>query len=67
MVNYGGSQQSAIEVIAIIKSRGGRAIALQANMGKVDDIRRLFTEKVDQFAHLDILVNTMRVLALLLR
>jgi 3-oxoacyl-[acyl-carrier protein] reductase len=49
VVNCAGSQHSAIEVIAIIESRAGRAIALQANMGKVDDIRRLFTEKVDQF------------------
>ena len=47
MVNCAGSQHLAIEVIAIIESRGGRAIALQGNMGKVDDIRRLFLETVD--------------------
>lgn len=47
VVNYAGSQQEEIEVVAIIESRDGRAIALQGNMGKVDDIRRLFQETVD--------------------
>lgn len=47
MVNCAGSQQEEIEIVAIIQSRGGRAIALQGNIGKVDGIRRLFTETVD--------------------
>ena len=47
VVNCAGSQHSAIEVIAIIESRDGTAITLQANMGKVSDIRRLFQATVD--------------------
>ena len=42
VVNYSGSQQEAEEVVAAIASSGAKAIALQANMGSVTDIRRLF-------------------------
>lgn len=57
VVNYSGSQQEAKEVVAAIASSGAKAIALQANMGSVTDIRRLFQETVNHFGQLDILVN----------
>lgn len=57
VVNYSGSQQEADSVVAAIASSGSIAIALQANMGNVNDIRRLFQETIDHFGQLDILVN----------
>lgn len=56
VVNYSGSQQEAEDVVAAIKSNGGM-IALQVNMSRVDDIRRLFQETLDRVGQLDILVN----------
>lgn len=57
IVNYTGSQQDANQVVATIQSFGSSAIALQANMGKVEEVRRLFQESIDRFGQLDILVN----------
>lgn len=57
VVNYAGSQAEADEVAATIQSTGGKAIALQANMGHVQDIRRLFQETIVRFGQLDILIN----------
>jgi 3-oxoacyl-[acyl-carrier protein] reductase len=57
VVNYSGSQQEAEEVVKAIESTGGIAIALQANLSHVEDIRRLFQETLDRLGRLDILVN----------
>jgi 3-oxoacyl-[acyl-carrier protein] reductase len=57
VVNYAESQQDANEVVATIRSFGSSAITVQANMGKVEEIRHLFQETIDQCGQLDILVN----------
>ena len=40
-----------------IKACGGDAIALQADVSKIEDIRRLFDQTIDHFGRLDILIN----------
>ncbi len=57
VVNYSGSQEAAHETVAAIEQGGGRAIAVQADVGKVADVERLFDETFQQFGRLDILVN----------
>jgi 3-oxoacyl-[acyl-carrier protein] reductase len=57
VVNYAGSKQEAKQVVEAIESKGGKAIALQANVSKIDDIRRLFQDVSDRYGQLDILVN----------
>jgi len=57
VVNYGKSEDKAKAVVAGIASRGGKAIAMQADMTKVADARRLVRETVNQLGRLDILVN----------
>ncbi|BAZ48585.1 short-chain dehydrogenase/reductase SDR [Nostoc sp. NIES-4103] len=57
VVNYANSSAKAKEVIAGIEAQGGQALAIQADISKVDDIRHLFKATVDHFGHLDILVN----------
>jgi 3-oxoacyl-[acyl-carrier protein] reductase len=57
VVNYSSSRSGADKVVAEITSDGGRAIAVQADLGKKTDIERLFTETKKQFGRLDILVN----------
>jgi len=57
IVNYASAGNDAERVVAEIVSHGGRAIAVQADVSKTDDIDRLFTETVKQFGTVDILVN----------
>src|SRR5947209_17887594 len=57
VVNYGKSADKAKTVVAGIVSRGGNAVAIQADMGKVSDARRLVQDTVTKFGRLDILVN----------
>src|SRR6266508_1484565 len=57
VVNYASSKEGADKVVDEITKRGGKAIAVQANVAKKKDIERLFTETKKAFGQLDILVN----------
>jgi 3-oxoacyl-[acyl-carrier protein] reductase len=57
VVNYASSKEGAERVVREITAKGGRAIAVQADVGKAADIRRLLTEAKKAFSRLDILVN----------
>jgi 3-oxoacyl-[acyl-carrier protein] reductase len=57
VVNHRASAVQAAEVVAAIEAAGGRAVAVQADMGAVADIRRLIDRAVEIFGGLDILVN----------
>jgi len=57
VVNYASSKEGADRVVDEITKRGGKAIAVQADVAKNKDIERLFTETKKAFGQLDILVN----------
>ena len=57
VVNYASSKQGADRVVAEITGEGGRAVAVQADMSRHADIRRLFAEANKAFGRLDVLVN----------
>src|SRR5437867_6373820 len=57
VVNYSSSRAGADRVVAEITKNGGKALAVQANVAKEADIRRLFAEAKKAFGRLDILVN----------
>jgi 3-oxoacyl-[acyl-carrier protein] reductase len=57
VVNYSGSLQQAQETVSLIENNGGRAVPIQADVGKVADVRRLFDTTFATFGQLDILVN----------
>ena len=57
VVNYASSKKDADRVVDEITRGGGRAVALQANVSKREDIERLFAETKKTFGRLDILVN----------
>jgi len=57
VVNYASSRQGADKVVSDITSKGGKALAVQADVSKEEDIKRLFTETKKAFGRLDILVN----------
>ena len=57
VVNYAKSSAGAEAVVERIGKTGGRAVTVQADVSKVEDIRRLFAETKKAFGKLDILVN----------
>jgi 3-oxoacyl-[acyl-carrier protein] reductase len=57
VVNYASSKESADAVVAEIINAGGNAIAVQGDMSKQTDVKRLFEETVNLFGGLDVLVN----------
>jgi 3-oxoacyl-[acyl-carrier protein] reductase len=57
VVNYSNSKEGADRVVAEISRKGGRAVAVQANLADPADIRRLFARAKEAFGTVDILVN----------
>src|ERR1700686_1472003 len=57
VVNYSSSKAGADKVVADITGKGGKAVAVQANVSKPDDIKKLFAETKKAFGKLDVLVN----------
>lgn len=56
VVNYVGNHEAADEVVAAIAGKGGKAIAVQADISSVPDIHRLFDEAESEFGAIDIVV-----------
>ena len=57
VVNYASSKTGADAVVKRITAKGGKAIAVQADVSKPKDITRLFAETKAAYGKLDILVN----------
>jgi 3-oxoacyl-[acyl-carrier protein] reductase len=57
VVNYAGSREGAEKVVGEIKAAGGKAIAVQADVAKLEDVQRLVAQSVKAFGAPDILVN----------
>jgi 3-oxoacyl-[acyl-carrier protein] reductase len=57
VVNYSSSKKGADVVVAEITEKGGKAIAVGANVAKKSEIEKLFAETKRAFGKLDILVN----------
>jgi 3-oxoacyl-[acyl-carrier protein] reductase len=57
VVNYSSSKEAAERVVGDITRHGGKAVAVQADVAKQTDIRRLFSAARENFGRLDVLVN----------
>jgi 3-oxoacyl-[acyl-carrier protein] reductase len=57
VVNHSKSVEKAQQVVVGIQARGGKALAVQADLSRVADARRLVLDTVKQFNRLDILIN----------
>jgi 3-oxoacyl-[acyl-carrier protein] reductase len=57
VVNYASSKQGADRVVGEITGNGGKAVAVQADLAKEADVRRLFAETKKAFGRVDVLVN----------
>jgi 3-oxoacyl-[acyl-carrier protein] reductase len=57
VVNYASSKAGADKVVADIARKGGKAIAVKADLSKPEEIHGLFAETKKAFGRLDVLVN----------
>ena len=57
VVNHRSSPEGASEVAEAIKSAGGEATVIQADVGRSDEAQRLIKESIDTYGQIDILVN----------
>ncbi|MGB8897890.1 MAG: glucose 1-dehydrogenase [Methylocella sp.] len=57
VINYASSKDGAERVVADIKGKGGKAIAVQGDVAKTADVKKIFAETKKAFGRLDILVN----------
>ncbi|HAX89614.1 MAG TPA: beta-ketoacyl-ACP reductase [Cyanobacteria bacterium UBA11370] len=57
VVNYASSSSAAEEVVAVITEAGGEAIALQADVSKLDQVEALVNQTLEKFSRIDVLVN----------
>lgn len=58
VIHYRSSQAEAEAVVEQIEKLGCRAVALQANLTSVSEIKRLFDNTSKRFGRLDVLVNS---------
>ena len=68
-VNYYSSKNEALDTVEQIKSLGVDSIAIQANVGKLDEVDLMISEVTNKFEKIDILVNNAGIIhdGLLLR
>lgn len=57
VVNYASSKDGADKVVADIKAKGGKAIAVHGDVAKSADVQKLFDETKKNFGKVDVLVN----------
>jgi 3-oxoacyl-[acyl-carrier protein] reductase len=57
VVNYASSSAAADEVVKAITDAGGNAIALQADVSKLEQVDALINHTLEKFGRVDVLVN----------
>jgi len=56
-VNYLSNADAAAETVALVEQTGGKAVAIQADIGNRDDRKRLVEESIEAFGAIEVLVN----------
>ncbi len=57
VVNYSSSKEGADKIVSEIAAAGGKAVAVQGDVAKSADVKRIFAETKKAFGRLDVLVN----------
>lgn len=57
VINYANSPDKAEQVADIARQKGVRAITVQADLARKEDVERLFSETISQLGKVDILIN----------
>lgn len=64
IVNYAGGKDAADQVVAEIQSKGGDALAVQADVSKSADVKNLFDTAIAHYGRIDVLVNNAGIMLL---
>ncbi|SMP42264.1 3-oxoacyl-[acyl-carrier protein] reductase [Neorhodopirellula lusitana] len=64
VVNYAGGRNAATEVVNKIESRGGHAIAVQADVSDSAAVKRMFDSAEAAFGGVDVLINNAGIMKL---
>ena len=64
VVNYAGNAAKAEGVVEEIKSAGGHAIAVQADVADAAEVAHLFKKTLDTFDRIDVVVNSAGIMPL---
>jgi 3-oxoacyl-[acyl-carrier protein] reductase len=57
VVNYSSSKSGADAVVSAIEKNGGKAVAVQGDVSKAADAKRIVDTAIEKFGKLDVLVN----------
>ena len=57
VINYSHSADKADAAVKEIEATGGKAIAIQADVSRVVDIKKMFADAIDKLGKVDILIN----------
>jgi 3-oxoacyl-[acyl-carrier protein] reductase len=57
IVNYVQNAGKAQEVVEAVEAAGSQAVAVQADVGRLEDVRRLFHTAEERFGGVDVVVN----------
>jgi 3-oxoacyl-[acyl-carrier protein] reductase len=57
VVNYASSKAGADAVVAAIAAKGGKAVAVQGDVSKAADAKKIVDAAIEKFGKLDVLVN----------
>ena len=61
-VNYGSDELAALETVAEVETLGGKALRLQADVASSRDVEGMVAGLLEQWEHLDVLVNNAGVI-----
>jgi 3-oxoacyl-[acyl-carrier protein] reductase len=64
VVNYAGNAAKAEETVAAIEKAGGKAIAVQGDVGNPQDVANLFAATKQAFGRIDVVVNSAGIMPL---
>jgi glucose 1-dehydrogenase len=57
VVDYVAHEDATTQLIAQVEAAGGRAVGVEADISKPDDLHRMMQTAIDSFGRLDVLVN----------
>ena len=64
VVSYAGDTANADQVVAEIKTAGGQAVAIQADVSDATDVEGLFRQSLDTYGRVDVVVNSAGIMPL---
>ncbi|WP_343690103.1 SDR family oxidoreductase [Chitinophaga sp.] len=62
VVNFAGNKEAADNTVAAIKALGAEAMAVQADVSKSDEVKKMFDTVIAQYGRIDVLVNNAGIL-----